>query len=154
MGGLIEPDKSKTISTGGSTSTGSSSSSGKKTGSSSSDGSKTDKSKTSSTDKTKTSSSSSSATDKKTTSSSSSATDKKPASSSDPNTKKVSNGGSSRLLSVFSEANPKVNEIDMLSDLSPVCKSIVLGRVYKSKYSDVPTKTKIKNSGLDLTKFT
>lgn len=38
----------------------------------------------------------------------------------------------------------------MLSQLSPVCKSIVLGRVYKSKYSDQPTKDKIKNSGLKI----
>jgi uncharacterized membrane protein YukC len=41
----------------------------------------------------------------------------------------------------------------MLSDLSPVCKSIVLGRVYQSKYTEQPIKDKIKNSKVEITSF-
>jgi hypothetical protein len=48
---------------------------------------------------------------------------------------------------------PKLDEVDMLSELSPICKSIVLGRVYKSKYSDDPTKTKIKNSEVKISDY-
>tara|TARA_B110000285_G_scaffold230659_1_gene297689 strand:- start:39 stop:257 length:219 start_codon:yes stop_codon:yes gene_type:complete len=47
----------------------------------------------------------------------------------------------------FTKANTaKLSEVDFLSELSPVCKSIVLGRTYQSKYSKQPIKDRIKES--------
>ena len=61
--------------------------------------------------------------------------------SSPSDSKTTSIDGKKRVLTSLLGAGitPAAEKVDMLSELSPICKSIVLGRVFKSKYSDAPT---------------
>jgi hypothetical protein len=89
-------------------------------------------------------------------------TDPNSSSSKDPKAKsdQAAKPGGSRLLETIAwgSLTPKsggdVDEIDMLSDLSPVCKRIILGRVYESKYTSKPIKDKIKSSSVKIQKTT